>query len=74
MADNTKWAVTVHRTGDGPTTTLRIADDAGSALRSTAKDLDVEIDEEGYVTGDPEISRLTVNPAQTRRFTMRSSS
>jgi hypothetical protein len=61
---NTKWAVTVHRkNGDGSNDVLHIADSAQAAIEAAAEHLDLDVDELGNVTGDDEISRLTVKAA-----------
>jgi hypothetical protein len=62
MTNNT-WAVTLHREGDASTTVGYEGPDAESALKFVAEDLGLDVDEEGNVTGDPQIIRLTVESA-----------
>ena len=60
MTENSKWAVSLHREGDASTTVGYEGPDAESALNFVAEDLDLNVDDEGNVTGDPQISRVTV--------------
>jgi hypothetical protein len=61
MTGNTKWAVTVHRKNGEKSSTapLHHAESAQAAISAVAHNLDLKIDDEGYVIGDKEISRLT---------------
>ncbi|WP_164478455.1 hypothetical protein [Mycolicibacterium stellerae] len=60
MTNNKKWAVTIHRAGEGPSTHGYEGPDEESALKFVAEELELDVDDEGNVTGDPQITRLTV--------------
>ena len=63
MTKSDKWAVTVHRQGDASTTVGYQGPDAESALKFVAEDLGLDIDDKGNVSGDPQITKLTVEAA-----------
>lgn len=60
MTVDSKWAVTLHRDGEVATTVGYQGPDAVSAIRFVAKDLGLDVDDDGNVSGDPQIVRLTV--------------
>lgn len=69
MAENTKFAVHVHRKGEKPTTILRDTEGGGkAAVKNVAEDLDLKIDDDGKVIGDDEITHLTVEPAPDTQY------
>jgi hypothetical protein len=60
MTDNTKWAVTIHRAGEASSTIGYEGPDEEAARQFVAEELDLDVDDEGNVTGDPQITRITV--------------
>ena len=60
MTENTKWAVTIHRAGEASSTIGYEGPDEESARQFVAEELELDVDDEGNVTGDPQITRITV--------------
>lgn len=60
MTENEKWAVTLHREGDASSTVGYQGPDEESARNFVAEELDLDVGDDGAVTGDPQISRITV--------------
>jgi hypothetical protein len=61
MTENKKWAVTVHREGEASSTVGYEGPDEESARNFVAEELDLDVDDEGNVTGDSQIVRITVD-------------
>jgi hypothetical protein len=60
MTEDKKWAVTIHREGDASSTVGYEGPDEESARQFVAEELELDVDEEGNVTGDSQIVRITV--------------
>lgn len=60
MTENDKWAVSLHREGDASTTVGYEGPDEESARNFVAEELDLNVDDEGEVTGDPQITHISV--------------
>ena len=60
MTEDKKWAVTIHRQGDAASTVGYEGPDEESARQFVAEELELDVDEQGNVTGDSQIVRITV--------------
>jgi hypothetical protein len=60
MTENTKWAVTIHREGEASSTVGYEGPDEESARNFIAEELELDVDDDGNVTGDSQIIRITV--------------